>query len=274
MTQIYDSSEKRSSVRKTLQSFWTYRELVVVLVKRDLTVRYKRSLLGVTWTLVNPLLTSLVLWVVFVQIFAQRFANGTSSAPYVLSGVLILVFFQQGFNQAADAIAQSASILMKIYVPPQIFALAGAISNAINFMFGLIALTILSLITGDGISWHAPLVIPMAIFMLFYITGLGLMISIIYIKFQDSRNIVSVYLMLMTYLTPVFYPKEILSGPILVFAEANPLTSYADIFRDVFTNTSIATFGDWIFVSVSSIFFLVIGMRVFVRAWPRVVVMM
>jgi ABC-2 type transport system permease protein len=271
---VYDSASSDYSLIETFKAFWRYRDLIRLLVRRDLTVRYKRSLFGIGWTLLNPLLTSLVLWIVFVQIFAQRFSNGTSYAPYVLSGVLILVFFQQGFNQAAEAIAQGSSILNKVYLPPQIFALGGAISNAINFLLGLIALALLTLMTGDGISLRFPLVIPLVVFMLFYITGLGLIVSILYIRYQDSRNVVSVLLLLMTYLTPVFYPKEILSGLVLKLAVANPLTSYADVFRYVFTNIGSASLGDWIYIAVSSVFVLIIGIRIFVRAWPRTVVML
>jgi ABC-2 type transport system permease protein len=272
--EIYDSQAQSKAFTDTFLAFWRYRELVILLVKRDLSVRYKRSLFGIGWSLLNPLLTSLVMWVVFVQIFASRFTDGASYAPYVLSGVLVVIFFQQGFNQAADAIAHGASILMKVYVPPQIFAFAGAVSNAINFLFGLVALAFLSLITGDGIAPWFFMVIPMMMFMLMYITGLGLMVSILYIRFQDSRNVVTVLLLLMTYLTPVFYPKEILSGPILWIATANPLTSYADIFRHVFSSTGTATYGDWIFVAVSSIVCLLVGIRSFVKAWPKTVVMM
>jgi ABC-2 type transport system permease protein/lipopolysaccharide transport system permease protein len=271
---IYDSQTKSRAFVDTFTGFWRYRELIVLLVKRDLSIRYKRSLFGIGWSLLNPLLTSLVLWVVFVQIFAQRFPDGASFAPYVLSGVLIVIFFQQGFNQAADAIAQGAAILMKVYVPPQIFAFAGAVSNAFNFSFGLIALAILSWITGDGVSIWFFMVIPMMVCMLMYITGLGLLISILYIRFQDTRNVVAVLLLLMTYLTPVFYPKEILSGPILWIATANPLTSYSDIFRHVFSNTGTATHGDWVFIITTSLVCLLVGIRTFVKAWPKTVVML
>jgi ABC-type polysaccharide/polyol phosphate export permease len=78
----------------------------------------------------------------------------------------------------------------------------------------------------------------------------------------------------MTYLTPVFYPKEILSGMIAKLASLNPLTSYADIFRYVFTDSGVATIGDWIYIATTSISILILGIRIFARSWPRVVVML
>ena len=133
---VYDSQARGKVFADTFRAFWDYRELIQLLVKRDIAVRYKRSFLGLLWTLLNPLLTSLVLWFVFIEIFSARLPDGTQFAPYLLAGVLLVTFFTQGFNQAADSIAQGSGILMKIYVPPQVFAFAGAVSNAVNFCFG------------------------------------------------------------------------------------------------------------------------------------------
>ena len=271
---VYDSDARGAVFKDTFKAFWDYRELIILLVKRDIAVRYKRSFLGLIWTLLNPLLTSLVLWFVFITIFSARLPDGTQFAPYLLAGVLIVTFFTQGFNQAADSIAQGSGILMKIYVPPQVFAFAGAVSNAVNFCFGLIALSFISLITGDGISLYFPLTIFVILFMLMYVTGLGLLVAVAYIRYDDTRSIFAILISFMMYLSPIFYPKEILSDAMLRVVNANPLTSFLDVFRYVFSNTGTATWGDWAYMSGFSIFILIIGIRNFARAWPRTVVMM
>jgi ABC-type polysaccharide/polyol phosphate export permease len=219
-------------------------------------------------------LTSLVLWFVFITIFSTRLPDGTQFAPYLLAGVLIVNFFSQGFNQAADAIAQGADILTKIYVQPQVLAFAGAVSNAINFLFGLFALSIISLLTGDGISMKAPLTLIMVACMLMYVTGLGLLVSILYIRYDDTRSIVGILISFMMYLSPVFYPKEILSDRMLTIVNANPLTSYLDVFRNVFSNTGVVTFNDWLYMGLSSVLIFAIGIRVFTYAWPKTIVML
>ena len=271
---IYDSDKKNRILRDTLLSLWNHRDLILILVRRDIAVRYKRSALGLLWTLLNPLLTSLVLWFVFITIFSARLPDGTQFAPYVLSGVLIISFFVQGFNQSADSIAQGAGILMKVYVPPQVFAFAGALSNAANFFFGLFALALICLITGNGISLIFPLTILVIICMLLYVTGLGLMVAISYIRFDDTRNIFAVVVSFMMYLSPIFYPKEILSSTVLLIVNANPLTSFLDVFRFVFANTGVATWADWAYMSGTSLLVFLIGIRVFARAWPRTAVML
>ena len=272
--EIYDSQARGKVFADTFKAFWDYRELIILLVKRDIAVRYKRSLLGLLWTLLNPLLTSLVLWFVFINIFSAKLPDGTQFAPYLLAGVLLITFFSQGFNQAADSIALGSGILMKIYVPPQVFAFAGAVSNAVNFCFGLFALAFISLITGDGISLFFPATILVIFSMLMYVTGLGLLVSIAYVRYDDTRSIFAILISFMMYLSPIFYPKEILGETMLAVVNANPLTSFLDVFRYVFSNTGSASWADWAYMGGFSAFILIMGIRSFAKAWPRTVVMM
>jgi ABC-2 type transport system permease protein len=272
--QVYDSQARGKVFADTFRAFWRYRNLIVILVKRDFAVRYKRSFLGLLWSLLNPLLTSLVLWIVFIEIFSARLPDGTQFAPYLLAGVLLVTFFTQGFNQAADSIAQGSGILMKIYVPPQVFAFAGAVSNAVNFCFGLFALAFISLVTGDGMSLFFPLTVVIILFMLMYVTGLGLLVSVAYVRYDDTRSIFAILISFMMYLSPIFYPKEILSETMLRIVNINPLTSYLDVFRYVFSNTGSASWGDWVYMSSFSVVVLFLGIRSFAKAWPRTVVMM
>ena len=270
----YDSSKIRLGLRKTLTDLWDKRELIRLLVSRDLHVRYRRSVIGIFWTMLNPLLTTIVLWFVFVELFGGRLPDNQQYAPFVLSGVLVLTFFNQGFSQAADSLTSAYGILSKVYVPPQTFAFSSSLSNAINFLFGCIALVLVSIFAGGGIRALAPVAFLFVVCMVFYITGLGLVISTIYVRFDDARNVVVVLLQLMTYLTPIFYPKTILSEPVRLIVNLNPLTSFLEVFRATFCNTGVATFFDWIFMITSSLIVFVMGIKVFTKKWPSLVAMM
>jgi ABC-type polysaccharide/polyol phosphate export permease len=144
----------------------------------------------------------------------------------------------------------------------------------VNFCFGLFALAFVSLITGDGMSWAFPLTIVVIVCMLVYVTGLGLLVAVIYVRYDDTRSIISILISFMMYLSPIFYPKEILNETMLRVVNANPLTSYLDVFRYVFSNTGSVSWADWVYMSVFSIVILFIGIRSFAKAWPRTVVMM
>ena len=274
MSSAYDSSARTNYFKELTTDLWGQRDLIILLVKRDLSVRYKRSVLGLLWTMLNPLLTSLVLWAIFVYVFRSKLADGSQFAPYVLAGILLFTFFSQAFMQATESIASGVGILQKVYVRPHIFAFSSAISNAVNFILGLFALIAVTLLVGEGISLFAPLTVIVIICLLALTIGLSLLTAILFIRFDDSKNIIAVVLQLLFYLTPVFYPKDILNGPVQVIVSINPLTSYLDIFRFVFASTGTATLFDWLYMFTSSILILVIGLFVFKRFWAKSVVMM
>jgi ABC-2 type transport system permease protein len=270
----YDSSLEKSNFRNLLTAVFKRRDLLILLVRRDLHVRYRRSLLGLLWSLLNPLISSLVLWFVFVNIFNARLPGGTSFAPYVLAGVLVLSFFSQGFLQAAESISSGVGILQKVYVRPEIFAISSAISSGANFIFGLVALTIVNFVTGNYFSFLAPLSILVILALVLFVTGMGLITSILFIRFDDSRNIVAIFLQLLNYMTPVFYPKEILGDRVRFVVSLNPLSSYLDVFRYVFTNSGVATTFDWLYMFGSSAASLILGVIIFNKFWPKTVGMM
>jgi ABC-type polysaccharide/polyol phosphate export permease len=274
MSNIYDSSARTNYFSELTTYLWRQRDLIKLLVKRDISVRYKRSVLGLLWTMLNPLLTSLVLWFVFVAIFKPKLEDGTQFAPYVLAGVLLMTFFNQGFLSAAESISSGVGILQKVYVKPQVFAVASTLSNAVNFLLGLFALVVVTFLVGDGISILSPLTILMVLCMLGLTIGLALMTSILFIRFDDSKNIVAIALQLLYYLTPIFYPKDILNEKVRLIVSINPLTSYLDVFRYVFANTGTATLFDWVYMFGSSAIVLFIGLFVFKRSWAKSVVMM
>ncbi len=274
MTNLYDSSARTNYFSELTTYLWKQRDLIKLLIKRDISVRYKRSVLGLLWTMLNPLLTSLVIWFVFVSIFKPKLADGTQFAPYVLAGVLIMTFFNQAFMGAAESISSGIGILQKVYVKPQVFAVAAAISNAINFLLGLFALLLVTLLVGEGISLFAPLTFLVILSMLGLTIGLALMTSILFIRFDDSKNIIAITLQLLYYLTPIFYPKDILSEKVRLIVSLNPLTSYLDIFRFVFANTGKATTFDWVYMFSTSTLALFVGLAVFKRYWAKSVVMM
>jgi ABC-type polysaccharide/polyol phosphate export permease len=224
--------------------------------------------------MLNPLITSLVLWLIFVHIFRAKLADGSQFAPYVLAGVLLMTFFNQAFLQATESIANGIGILQKVYVRPQVFAVASSISNSVNFILGLFALVVVTLLVGEGISIFAPLTAVVIICMLSLTIGLSLITAIMYIHFNDSRNIIAIGLQLLYYLTPIFYPKDILSPMVRMFVSLNPLSSYLDIFRSVFASTGKATLFDWSYMFLSSILVLFTGLVVFKRSWSKSAVMM
>ena len=269
--QVYDSAVKQTPVISQVKAIYENRGLLRLLIARDLTVRYKRSVIGIWWSLLNPLFTTAVMFYVFNTVFKSRLPNGQEFLPYLLSGVLLMTLFNQGLTMGADSVASGAGVLTKVYVRPEIFALSSTISSAINFFIGLIPLTAFLLISGQTPTWKFPLVFVVVGCMTLFSTGLALLLSIAYINFDDSRSLITIFLMALQYMTPVFYPISVLGPHTKRIILLNPLTSYLEVFRDVFGGNGVATLHEWLMMGVSAIAIFLLGFMVFLRQWPKVV---
>ena len=273
-TYLYDSDQVRRPVATELKNLWTYRGLLMLLVSRDLTVRYKRSTLGVWWTLLNPLLTTAVLWVVFSNFFRFEIP-GVPFVVYLLTGILLITFFSQGVMATGSAIVNSSSILSKVYVPAEVFAVAGSIAAAVNFGISLIPLVVIQLFFTDlGIPWTVLLVPLPALCLLLLVAGLGLLVASAAVYFYDVLDLTAVFTQLIGYLTPTFYPLSIVPDRFLPFVYANPLYSYLAVFRGFMYEGSFAP--GWTFAVMigTSIGFLILGVWIFTRSWKNLVVML
>jgi ABC-type polysaccharide/polyol phosphate export permease len=268
---LYDSAVKEIPVISQLKAIYESRGLLKLLIAKDLTVRYKRSIIGIWWSLLNPLFTTAVMFYVFNTVFKARLPNGYAFLPYLLSGVLVMTLFNQGLTLGADSIAQSAGVLTKVYVRPEVFALSSTISSAINFFIGLIPLTVVLLMSGQTPTWKFPFVFIVVGCMTLFGTGLALLLAIAYINFDDSRSLILIFLMALQYVTPVFYPISVLGPHTKRVILLNPLTSYLEVFRNVFGGNAVATFHEWLIMGGSAISVFLVGFIFFMRQWPKVV---
>jgi ABC-type polysaccharide/polyol phosphate export permease len=269
----YDSDIARKPLVTELRNLWQYRGLIRLLVVRDLTVRYKRSNLGVWWTVLNPLLTSGALWVVFGQIFRFNIP-GVSYVVYLLSGVLLMTFFSQGVVATGSSIVNSSSILTKVNVPPETFAFSASIAGAVNFMLGLVPLLIVQLVTGTGIPWTFVLVPIPVLFMLALVAGLGLLVASAAVFFYDVLDLTGILIQLITYLTPSFYPIEIVPEQFLRLLQANPVYSYLLVFRGFVYEGTFAPAWAFSYMAISSLLVFLLGVWVFHKSWRRLVVVL
>ena len=269
--QVYDSSVRQTPVVSQIKSIYDNRGLLRLLVVRDLTVRYKRSVIGVWWSLLNPLFTTAVLYYVFNTVFKSKLPGGAPFLPYLLSGVLLITLFNQGLTMGADAIATGAGVLTKVYIRPEIFAASASISSAINFLIGLVPLTIVLAIYHKTPTWHFPLVLVVISCMTIFTTGLSLLLAIAYINFDDSRSLINIFLMALQYMTPIFYPVTLLGPHTRAVIQLNPLYSFLQIFRREFGNVGVSTLQNWEIMFGCSFLAFVGGFYVFIKRWPQVV---
>jgi ABC-type polysaccharide/polyol phosphate export permease len=212
-----------------MRNLYLYRDLVGALVARELKVRYRRSTIGFVWTMLQPLLMMLVFQVVFSALFRFDLPN---YPVYALAGILFWNFFSQSIVSSMNSLRGNAGLLQKLPVPKGVFPLATVISGVINLGFALVPLFLLLLVTGHPLR-PALFFLPVAILVAALFTlGAGLLLSPLAVFFQDVVELVGVLLMLLMYLTPIFYPKEIVPARMLWLVRFNPVRSILEVFRD------------------------------------------
>jgi len=206
-----------------------YRDLVRALVVRDLKVRYRRSTIGFLWTMLQPLMTMLVLTMVFSAIF--RF-NAPNYPVYALAGIMFWNFFNQSVITSMNSLRSNAQLLIKIPVPKAVFPVATVLAGVINLLFAMVPLFVILLVTGHPIR-PAVLFLPVAILLAALFTlGAGLLLAPMAVFFYDTIEMIGVLMTLLMYMTPVFYPMDIVPEKYLWVVRFNPIRSVLEVFRD------------------------------------------
>ncbi len=212
-----------------IHDLYRYRDLVGALVSRELKVRYRRSAIGFLWTMLQPLLMMLVLQLVFSSLFRFNLPN---YPVYALAGILFWNFFSQSIVSSMNSLKGNAHLLQKLPVPKAVFPIATVISGVINLGFALVPLLLMLIVTGHPIR-PALAFLPIAVLLAALFTlGAGLLLSPLAVFFHDVVELVGVLLTLLMYLTPVFYPKEIVPPNLLWVVRFNPARSILEVFRD------------------------------------------
>ena len=215
-----------------MREIFRYRDLIFALVSRELKVRYRRSAIGFTWTMLQPLLTMLVLQVVFSAIFRGKLDNG-NYAVFAMAGILFWNFFSQGTVASMNSLKGNAQLLRKLPIPKEVFPLATVISGVINLGFALVPLLLIMAVTHHPLT-PALFFLPVSILLAALFTlGAGLLLSPLAVFFSDVIELIGVILSMLMYMTPVIYPMKILEGTrFLPVVRFNPVRSILEVFRD------------------------------------------
>lgn len=228
-TPVYDSARQSSAALDELTAIIKYRFLIVQFIRRDLLTRYKRSVLGVAWTMLNPLGTMIILTLVFSQAFG---GSQEGYAAYVLSGLIAWNFFAQSTNAATLHLVWGGSLLKKIYIPRTSFALSATGTGLINLMLSLIPLVLVMLVIGVPIRWTIVLLPIPILFLAMFALGIGLIISTMAIYYADVAEMYQIILTAWMYLTPVIYSPDILPEQYSFWiTRLNPMYYLVELFR-------------------------------------------
>lgn len=205
-----------------------YGFLIKQLVGRDFKTKYKRSVLGMAWSFLNPLLTMSVQYVVFSTLFKSDIPN---YSVYLLSGLVFFNFFSEAVSMGMTSITGNASLIKKVYMPKYIYPVSRVISSLVNFVLAIIPLFLMMLVTGVQFSPALLLLVFDVICLLGFVTGMGLLLTTAMTFFQDTQFLWGVVSMMWMYLTPIFYPESIIDKAYLGVYRMNPMYQYITFAR-------------------------------------------
>ena len=256
-----------TSILRSAREIVQYRTLLGKLVERDLKVRYKRSVLGILWTMLNPLLMMIVFSIVFAEIFRFTIEH---FAIYFLSAFVMWNFVAQTSSWSTACLLGYAPLIRKIYVPSAVFVLATVLSGLVNLLISLVPLAIIMLVVGHPIR-AAVMFLPVPILCAsLFAFGLSLLLAGVCLQFNDVVQIYQAVLMAWMYLTPVIYPVEVVPEKFRWLIAINPMYYFVEMFRAPIYAGTLPSTSTIVRAGLCSVVALVSGWWLFERRADRI----
>lgn len=237
-----------------------YRSLLHNLISRDIKVKYRRSFLGILWSVLNPLFTMAVMTVVFTKMLRFQIPH---FPIYYLTGQLLFNFFSDSTNMAMGSIIQNGALLKKVYIPKYIFPLERTLFSLVNLGFSFIAICIMLIFEPVPLSWTMLLSIIPILYTFVFALGIGLALSALSIFFRDLFHLYGVVLTAWSFLTPIFYPVDIIPSNWMFMLECNPLYHFVSYLRNVFMYGVVPSIQENVVCMVMALASLAIGVLIF-----------
>lgn len=243
-----------------IQKLKQYRFLFEELVKRDFTKKYKRTILGMLWSILGPLMTLGVMALVFTQFFGKTIEH---YVIYMFCGNLIFSYFKESTVTGMTALYDNAGIFSKVNVPKYMFLLSKNVSSLINFGINLLVLFLFCLIDGVAFSWkYIFLLYPIGCLVAFNL-GMGLILSALFLMFRDLKYLYDVFTLLLMYVSAIFYSIDSYPQNIQYLFYLNPVYVYISYFRTVILNGEIPSLGLHLLAAVNALIVLGLGALIY-----------
>ena len=213
-----------------VKELYNYRELLGELVKRDIKVKYRRSILGMLWSVLNPLMFMMVMTIIFSTMFKSSIEN---FPVYFLCGQIIFNFFSESTSMAQSAILANASLIKKVYIPKYIFPISKVCSGMVNLGFSLIAIIIMMIFLRYTPPVTSCLFFIPLIYVFIFSVGVSMALSAIAVYFRDTVHLYGIFITILSYFSAVFYPVSIIPQEYRIAFKFNPIYMFIQYFREL-----------------------------------------
>jgi ABC-2 type transport system permease protein len=267
----------------TLTELSNARELMINLTLRELRGKYKRSVLGWAWSLLNPLVTMVIFTVVFLVFLGVEVPVGQPSgmrvfAFFLLCGLLPWNFLSNGVNGGMTALLYNATLIKKVYFPREVLVAANVASWLASLIIELGVLAVALIVAGNFVLPWIPAVVVLVALQSVFVVGIGMLLSVLNVYFRDVQHLMAILLQFWFYSTPIVYPLDVVPRTIELFGsdlpvralyELNPMVGFVEAYRDVLYDLRLPPAGDIAYLVVASALTLAIGLAVFNRLEPK-----
>lgn len=259
---LYDTAARRNLLWQEIADLWRYRDLLAELIRRNVTARYKRSVLGVLWTLLDPMLTMLVMAVVFTALFVRT----VPAFPlFLLSGLIMWNFFAQSTNQAMSDFLNSSHVVGKVYLPGSVFSAAAVGAGLVNLLISMVPLAALMLVFRLPFT-VSLLFLPLAVLLSSLFTlGAALILASWVVFFADLQNAYGILLRLLFYLSGVIFAAQQLPEPVGRWLAYLPTYQMVALFRQPIYAGSWPSAVDILYFAAWAVGLFVLGLWTFTR---------
>ena len=249
-------------IKNIIANFKKYMFLLQQLISRDFKVKYKRSVLGMLWSLLYPIMMMAVMALVFTNVF--KFSTpGVNYLAYLQIGLTLFNYFSEATNLSMSSSVANFSLINKIYIPKYIFPLSKCLFVGINFLLTLIPLYAVILLTGTGINIY-HLVLPYAVVCLFLFTvGTSFILATLSVFLRDMFYIYGIVIQILTYMTPIMYDINMLSPKLQMVLKLNPLYHIITFCRTIILYHEMPDLRAFLICGGSAVIMLIIGLVVF-----------
>ena len=213
-----------------LSDLWPYRELLYFLMWRDIKVRYKQTILGAAWAIIQPLVTMII----FTYFFGKLARVPTDGVPYPIffyTGLLLWTFFSNGVTNGANSLVGNSNLITKVYFPRLIIPAAAVGAGLLDFAIASILLIGLLIYYGFSASWTYLMVLPLVLLTTAFALGVGIWFSALNVKYRDVRYALPFLIQVWMFLSPIIYPSSLVPQEWRWVLSLNPLTGLVESFR-------------------------------------------
>jgi ABC-2 type transport system permease protein len=245
-----------------IQRLPRYRFLFEELVKRDFKMKYKRTILGMGWSILSPLISLFVMRLVFTQFFGR---NTPYYTTYLFAGNLLYAFFRDSTSGGMVALMKNADIFTKVNVPKYMFLLSRNVSSVINFGLTLVLFFLFAALDGITFTWRFVFLLYPVVTLLIFNIGIGLILSALYVFFRDTQYLYEIFTQLLMYMSAIFYKVDVYPMYVQRLFLLNPLFCYIKYVRTIVIDGSVPSLAFHGLLLLYAVIALIVGSVIYKR---------